>query len=83
MKMSKLAGDAHFHTVKTAIDTHDWCGSLRVISVNVSPRSRRLLCLRRVRQVPALITVFESAGTAVTLQRHTKVARSDCHPEFP
>ena len=35
------------------------------------------------RQVPALIAVFELAGTAVTLQRGTKVIRPDRHPEFP
>ena len=34
------------------------------------------------RQVPALIAVFELAGTAVTLQRGTKVIRPDRHPEF-
>jgi hypothetical protein len=35
------------------------------------------------RQVPALIAVFELAGTAVTLQRGTKVIRPDRYPEFP
>jgi hypothetical protein len=35
------------------------------------------------RQVPALIAVFELAGTAVTLQRGAKVIRPDRHPEFP
>jgi hypothetical protein len=35
------------------------------------------------RQVPTLIAVFELAGTAVTLQRGTKVIRPDRHPEFP
>ena len=35
------------------------------------------------RQVPALIAVFELAGTAVTLQRGTKMIRPDRHPEFP
>jgi hypothetical protein len=35
------------------------------------------------RQVPALIAVFELAGTAVPLQRGTKVIRPDRHPEFP
>ena len=34
-------------------------------------------------QVPALIAVFELAGTAVTLQRGTKVIRPDRHTEFP
>jgi hypothetical protein len=34
------------------------------------------------RQIPALIAVFELAGTAVALQRGTKVVRSDRHPEF-
>jgi hypothetical protein len=34
-------------------------------------------------QVPALIAVFELAGTAVTLQCGTKVIRPDRHPEFP
>src|ERR1700738_703767 len=34
------------------------------------------------RQVPALIAVFELAGTAVALQRGTKVVRPDRHPEF-
>jgi hypothetical protein len=34
-------------------------------------------------QVPALIAVFELAGTAGTLQRGTKVIRPDRHPEFP
>ena len=33
-------------------------------------------------QVPALIAVFELAGTAVTLQRGTKVIRPDRHAEF-
>ena len=35
------------------------------------------------RQLPALIAVFELAGTAVTLQRGTKVIRPNRHPEFP
>ena len=35
------------------------------------------------RQVPAQIAVFELAGTAVTLQRGTKVIRPNRHPEFP
>jgi hypothetical protein len=35
------------------------------------------------RQVPALIAVFELTGTAVTLQRGTKVIRPDRHTEFP
>jgi hypothetical protein len=35
------------------------------------------------RQVPALIAVFEPAGTTVTLQRGTEVIRPDRHPEFP
>jgi hypothetical protein len=35
------------------------------------------------RQVPALIAVFKLAGTAVTLQRGTKVIGPDRHPEFP
>ena len=35
------------------------------------------------RQVPALIAVFELAGTAVTLQRGTKVVWPHRHPEFP
>jgi len=35
------------------------------------------------RQVPALIAVFELAGTAMTLQRGTKMIRPDRHPEFP
>jgi hypothetical protein len=35
------------------------------------------------RQVPALIAVFELAGTAVALQRGTKVVWSHRHPEFP
>jgi hypothetical protein len=34
------------------------------------------------RQVPALIAVFELAGTAVALWRSTKVVRPDRHPEF-
>ena len=34
------------------------------------------------RQIPALIAVFELAGTAVALQRGTKVIRPDRHPEF-
>ena len=34
------------------------------------------------RQVPALIAAFELAGTAVALQRGTKVVRPDRHPEF-
>ena len=34
------------------------------------------------RQVPALIAVFELAGTAMALQRGTKVVRPDRHPEF-
>jgi hypothetical protein len=35
------------------------------------------------RQVPALIAVFELAGTAVALQRGTKVVWPHSHPEFP
>jgi hypothetical protein len=35
------------------------------------------------RQVPALIAVFELAGTAVALQRGTKVVWPHRHPEFP
>jgi hypothetical protein len=35
------------------------------------------------RQVPALIAVFELAGTALTLQRGTKVIWPDRHTEFP
>jgi len=34
-------------------------------------------------QVPALIAVFELAGTAVALQRGTKVVWPHRHPEFP
>ena len=34
------------------------------------------------RQVPALIAVFELAGTAVALQGGTKVVRPDRRPEF-
>ena len=34
------------------------------------------------RQVPTLIAVFKLAGTAVALQRGTKVVRPDRHPEF-
>jgi hypothetical protein len=34
------------------------------------------------RRVPALIAVFEVAGTAVALQGGTKVVRPDRHPEF-
>ena len=41
------------------------------------------LTLPRGRHVPALITVFEPAGTAVALQRHTQLVRPDRHPEFP
>jgi predicted small integral membrane protein len=36
----------------------------------------------RGRQIPALIAVFEPAGTAVTLQRNTEMVRPDRHPEF-
>ena len=32
--------------------------------------------------VPAAIAVFEVAGTAVALQRGTKVVGPGCHPEF-
>jgi hypothetical protein len=39
--------------------------------------------LRRRRQVPALIAVFELAGTAVALQRHTEMVRPDRHAELP
>jgi hypothetical protein len=35
------------------------------------------------RQVPALIAVFELAGTAVSLQRGTEVVWPHRHPEFP
>jgi hypothetical protein len=35
------------------------------------------------RQVPARIAVFELAGTAVALQRGTKVVWPHRHPEFP
>ena len=35
------------------------------------------------RQVPALIAVLELAGTAVALQRGTKVVWPHRHPEFP
>ena len=35
------------------------------------------------RVATSLIAVFELAGTAVTLQRGTKVIRPDRHPEFP
>src|SRR5437588_12416562 len=35
------------------------------------------------RQVPALIALFELAGTAVTLQRGTKVIWPDRHPAHP
>src|SRR3984893_4185094 len=35
------------------------------------------------RQVPALIAVFELAGTAVALQRGTKLGWPHRHPEFP
>jgi hypothetical protein len=35
------------------------------------------------RQVPALIAVFELAGTAVALQCGTKVVWPHRHPEFP
>jgi hypothetical protein len=35
------------------------------------------------RQVPALIAIFELAGTAVALQRGTKVVWPHRHPEFP
>jgi len=35
------------------------------------------------RQGPALIAIFELAGTAVALQRGTKVVWSHRHPEFP
>ena len=35
------------------------------------------------RQVPALIAVFELAGTAVALQRGPKVVWPHRHPEFP
>ena len=35
------------------------------------------------RRVPALIAVFELAGTAVALQRGTKVVWPHRHPEFP
>jgi hypothetical protein len=35
------------------------------------------------RQVPALIAVFELAGTAVALPRGTKVVWPHRHPEFP
>ena len=35
------------------------------------------------RKVPALIAVFELAGTAVTLQRGAKVIWPDRHPDFP
>ena len=34
------------------------------------------------RRVPAEIAVFEVAGTAVALQRCTKVVGPGCHPEF-
>jgi hypothetical protein len=34
-------------------------------------------------QVPALIAVLELAGTAVALQRGTKVVWPHRHPEFP
>ena|ERR1700761_9075748 len=34
-------------------------------------------------QVPALIAVFELAGTAVALQRHTEMVRPDRHAELP
>jgi len=39
--------------------------------------------LRRGRQVPALIAVFEPAGAAVALQRATEVIRPHCQPKFP
>ncbi len=35
------------------------------------------------RQISALIAVFELAGTAVALQRGTKVVWPHRHPEFP
>ena len=35
------------------------------------------------RRVPALIAVFELAGTAVALQRGAKVVWPHRHPEFP
>jgi hypothetical protein len=41
-----------------------------------------LLALRRGRKIPALIAVFEPAGTAVALQRNTEMIRPDRHPEF-
>jgi hypothetical protein len=40
------------------------------------------LALPRCKKIPAVITVFEPAGTTMTLQRHTEVVRSDRHPEF-
>ena len=46
------------------------------------PSVPRVMDIDLGRQVPALIAVFELAGTAVTLQRGTKVIRPDRHPEF-
>jgi len=36
-----------------------------------------------IRQNPALVAVFETTGTAVSLQRDTKMVRPDRHAEFP
>jgi hypothetical protein len=35
-----------------------------------------------MRQVPALITIFQPTGTPVPLQRDAKVVWPDRHPEF-
>jgi len=48
-----------------------------------NPRSPRVMGGDLGRQVPALIAVFELAGTAVALQRGTKVVWPHRHPEFP
>ena len=47
------------------------------------PSVPRMMDVDLGRQVPALIAVFEQAGTAVTLQRGTKVIRPYRDPEFP
>ena len=39
--------------------------------------------LRHGRQVPALIAGFETAGTAVALQRAAEMVRPDGQPKFP
>ena len=51
-------------------------------AIDRSCRQPLLVVVLRRGQVPALIAVFESAGTAVSLQRDTEMIRPDRHPEF-